>query len=112
MRKALALTLGAALAASIFATPVLAGGRHDDYVCWMMPSGHTKCGYVTDPYHVRGLGYKPHRHTDRRHCVHCYSDHVLSNPSIRDLGNYTDNSTMRRFHDSTFYGEKNRGDHN
>ena len=110
MRIFISLCVGAACAALLTATPASAGGRHDDYVCWMMPSGHTACGYVADPYHVRGLAYKPHRHGDRRRCTHCYSDHVLSKHSIRDFGRYTDNSTMRRFHDATVYGEKNRGD--
>jgi hypothetical protein len=103
------VALWTAVAVVLSSAPATAKRRHHDFVCWMMPSGHTACGYVADPYRVRGLAFKPHRHRDRRVCNLCYSDHVLSNGSIRDFGRYTDASTMRRFHEATVYGEKNRG---
>lgn len=112
MRKITAL-LGAAavgaLAILTQASPSLAGGRGADYVCWMQTSGVTACAYLPEPYEVRDIDYKPHRHKDRKRCTHCYVDSQLTHRNIRDLSRYTDASSMRRGHDMTVFGDKVRG---
>lgn len=99
----------AAVAALAMAGPASAGGRTNDYVCWMQPSGVTACAYLPEPYEVRDVEYKPHRHQDRKRCMHCYVDGQLTKRNIRDLSRYTDTSTMRRTHDMTLFGDKVRG---
>ncbi|MGQ0673865.1 MAG: hypothetical protein ACT4N2_13445 [Hyphomicrobium sp.] len=114
MRRTSILASALALATTCtfaFSTPSSAAGRSDDWVCWMQPSGVTTCAYVPEPYHVRDIPYKPHKHRNSQKCRHCSVDFRLSHPNIRDFGNYLDNSTMRRFHDATLYGEKYRGIH-
>lgn len=111
MRKLTVLAFGTLLStiASFAVTaPSMATGK-DDYVCWMQPSGHTKCAPVAERYHVRDINFKPHKHQDKRKCNHCAVDFGLSHGNIDDLSHRVDTSTMRRFHDATLYGDKNRG---
>lgn len=109
MRKLLIAMAATAAGLTTLSTSSLA---KDDWVCWMQPSGVTACAWVTDPYHVRDVPWKPHRHKDIRKCKHCAVDFTLSHGSIDDLSRKVDTSTMRRFHDATLYGEKYRGPYN
>lgn len=109
------LTAGAVVAAAVgsmaMSTASMAGGD-SDWVCWMQPIGVTACGWVKDPYHVRDVQWKPHRHKNVQKCRHCSVDFSLTHANISDLGHHVDNSTMRRFHDATLYGDKYRGPYN
>lgn len=92
----------------ISAVPTEARAKKD-WVCWMTPSGIASCAHLPEPYHVRDIPMKPHKHDGlMQPCRHCSVDFTLTHPNIHDLGNYTDNSSMRRFHDATLYGEKKR----
>lgn len=109
MRKCVGAFISAFAAAGLLAiTPAKAGGKND-WVCWMTPSSIAQCAHLPEPYHVRDIPMKPHKHDGlMQPCRHCSVDFTLTHPNIHDLGNYTDNATMRRFHDATLYGKKKR----
>ena len=110
MRKL--VLLSSVAAAAVFGTMALSSASiaGNDWVCWMQPSGVTACGALPEPYHVRDIPYKPHKHNGlQMPCRHCSNDFRLTHPNIADFGNYTDNATMRRFHDASMYGSKIRG---
>lgn len=87
-------------------------GERMDWACWMQPHGVTDCAWMPEPYHVRDVEWKPHRHTDMQKCRHCAVDFTLTHRNIGDLVEKTDNASMRAYHDATLYGDKYRGPYN
>lgn len=104
-----------AIAAAACGSMALSGAAlaKKDFVCWMTPSSIAQCAYLDEPYHVRDVQWKPHKHKGfKLPCKHCSVDGTLTHANINDLSNYGDGSTMRRYHDVTLYGEKYRGPYN
>lgn len=100
-----AILLAACVGLSVTAQ---AGGKRDDWVCWTGKDGATDCADLPEPYRVRDIPGKPHRHADRRHCKHCAVDFRLSHRNIDSFDNYVDTRNMRAYHGATLYGWKNR----